>query len=227
MSEEPLVSGVSGNEEDSRNRTADEEPKLVDVDSRDVDNSTVGFFDLGEIGEKLGAMGAQLEMFHARSEQYESIIRRMQSKIEDLQSDQVRTLLKPVINRLAVLYTEAVSAAQRAADRGDLKSQKDFGYFADEVEEGLGMLDIESLDTQVDDEFDAARHAARGTAVTGDQSLDRKVASVVRQGFTYVGAERVFLPALVKVYRFDPNSAVPQDMQPPNNEPFAESEGVN
>lgn len=223
MREDPLISDfpINGNADPG------EDLEVEDRSSLDDGRSIGEPLDLVGIETRLGAMGSQLEMFHARSEQYESIIRRMQSKIEDLQSDQVRTLLKPVINRLAVLYTEAVSAAQRAADRGDLKSQKDFGYFADEVEEGLGMLDIESLDTKVDDEFDAARHAARGATVTGDQSLDRKVAGVVRQGFTYVGAERVFLPALVKVYRFDPDAVVPHDVQATIDETFAESEGEN
>lgn len=158
------------------------------------------------IGKQLAGLSAQIEVFHTRSEQYESIIRRMQSRIEELQSDQVRTLLKPVINRLAALYTEASHAAIRAAERGDAKSQKDFGYFADEIEEGLSMLDIESLNTQVGDGFDGSRHAARGAVATDNATLDRKVANVIRQGFTYVGAERVLLPTIVKVYRFDPAS---------------------
>lgn len=188
-----------------------DDPRPVSDDAADAGQRTGDAADLGEIGKQLAGLSAQTEVFHARSEQYESIIRRMQSRIEELQNDQVRTLLKPVINRLATLYTEAHSAAERAAERGDVKSQKDFGYFADEIEEGLGMLDIESVDTKVGDDFDAGRHAARGAVPTGSAGLDRKVASVARQGFTYVGADRVFLPAIVKVYRFDSTLNVAED----------------
>ena len=138
--------------------------------------------ELMAIGERLDSIDGSVRGFHVRAEQYETIIRKMQSKIEDLQSDQVRTLLKPVISRLANLYTEAMTAAERAAGRGDTQAQKDFGYFADEIEEGLELLDIESLGTRVGDDFNAKIQAASGTVTTDDPNLDRKVAQVIRQG---------------------------------------------
>lgn len=173
--------------------------------------------DLSGVENRLEDLHNAVQGFHDRAEQYEVIIRKMQSKIEDLQSDQVRTLLKPVINRLANLYTEATSAAQRAADRGDAKAQKDFGYFADEIEEGLELLDIESLDTKVGDAFDAAVQAARGTVDTEDPALDRTVAALVRQGFSYAGAERPLLPSVVKVFKYT-GAASPAATEPTSSE---------
>lgn len=162
-----------------------------------------------ELAAELADMASALERFHARAEQYESIIRRMQSRIEELQADQVRELLKPLILKLASLHTAAIDAERRASTREDDASRRDFDYFVSEIEETLSLLDIESIGVSVLDEFDAARHAARRRVDTDDASLDRRIAKVIRQGFTYVGAERVFIPAQVTVYRHTSDSAEP------------------
>ncbi len=158
-------------------------------------------------GELL-AMVSAIERFHGRAEEYESIIRRMQSRIEELQADQVRELLKPVIVKLASLHSEMTDAKDRAQDRGDDVARKDYDFFATEIEDALSLLDIESIGAAPMDEFVASRHAARRRVDTDDPALDRRIAKVMRQGFTYVGAERVFLPAMVNVYR---HVSPPQD----------------
>lgn len=157
-----------------------------------------------DLTEQLRPMAAALERFHTRAEQYESIIRRMQTRIEELQSDQVRELLKPIILKLADLHTEASAAEERASASEDDSARKDFDFFVTEIEDTLGLLDIESIGTRVLDEFDPARHAARRRIDSDDPTLDKRIAKVVRQGFTYVGAERVFVPATVFVYRYQP-----------------------
>lgn len=182
--------------------------------------------------EELAAMARALERFHGRAEQYESIIRRMQNRIEELQSDQIRELLKPVIIKLASLHTEATEASNRATEREEDLAQKDFDYYIREIEEALSLLNIESIDASPLDEFVAAKHAARRRIATEDPSLDRKVAKVLRQGFTFVGAERVFLPAMVNVYRYAPpelvESGLPVDESVANPLPTqAREEGNN
>jgi molecular chaperone GrpE (heat shock protein) len=162
-------------------------------------------------------MASALERFHGRAEQYEAVIRRMQSRIEELQADQVRELLKPVIVKLAALHTEATEAEVRASTRGDDSVRKDFDYFVSEIEDALGLLDIESINVSELDEFDASRHAAHRRIDTDDPSLDRRVAKVFRQGFTYVGAERVLVPAKVTVYRHNP--AAPSDLDALSSNP--------
>ncbi|WP_204354857.1 nucleotide exchange factor GrpE [Mycolicibacterium llatzerense] len=155
--------------------------------------------------DELAAMTSALERFHARAEQYESIIRRMQTRIEELQADQVRELLKPVILKLASLHTEATTAQERASTFEDDSVRKDFDFFVSEIEEALGLLDIESIGVSMADEFDAGKHAARRRIDTDDPALDRRIAKVLRQGFAFVGAERVLLPAMVNVYRYAPS----------------------
>lgn len=154
------------------------------------------------VSSALARIVEAVDGFHTRAERYESIIRQMQSRIEDLQGDQVRQLLAPLIQRFAALHTEAGEARDRAQERNDQAAFKDFGFFVSEIEEGLAMLDVESIDVAVGDAFEPAKHAARRSVPTSDPALDKTVAKVLRQGFTYVGAPRVFMPAQVTVHRY-------------------------
>jgi molecular chaperone GrpE (heat shock protein) len=191
--------------------TTDSSPPIIDREPP-TSSTDRGFTDAAAGGaavtsDELAAMANALERFHGRAEQYEAIIRGMQSRIEELQADQVRELLKPVIVRLAALHTEATDAELRASTREDDSARKDFDFFASEIEESLGLLDIESINVSALDEFDPAKHAARRRIATDDPTLDKRIAKVSRQGFSYVGAARVFIPAEVNVYRFEPSTA--------------------
>lgn len=189
------VDSNDGESDPNANRSVDERPLESEIGTDSSPTEAIP-------PEELAAMAAALERFHGRAEEYESIIRRMQTRIEELQANQVRELLKPVIIKLASLHTEAVAAEGRAAARDDDSARKDFDFFVVDIEESLGLLDVESIGVSVGDEFDASKHAARRRIDTDDPSLDRRIAKVVRQGFTFVGAERVFLPAMVNVHRY-------------------------
>lgn len=149
----------------------------------------------------LQRLEAQVHAFHIRTENYEQIVRNMQSRIEQLQGDQVQALLKPVIQRLAGLHAQADEAASRAGELGE-SAEKDFRFFAVAIEEALGLVDIESVKAAPDVEFNSRKHHAVRTVPTGDIDRDQRVQRVLRQGFTYVDAPRVFLPAQVSVYRY-------------------------
>lgn len=147
-------------------------------------------------------LAEQVRGFHARADNYEQIIRQMQNRIERLQGDQVQALLKPVIRRFAGLHSQAAEAAERARERGE-KSEKDFDFFMDSIEEALGLIDVESVEAEPFTEFDPAKHHAARVVTTDDPEKDRRVHRVLRQGFTYVDADRVFLPAQVSVYKHE------------------------
>lgn len=169
----------------------------------------------------LAGVEVQLKGFHARTENYEQIVRQMQSRIEQLQRDQVQALLKPVIQRLAVLHAQAAESSERARERGEL-AEKDFSFFAVAIEEALGLVDIESVGAASGVEFDSREHHASRIVRTDDLDLDQRVQRVLRQGFAYAGASRVFLPAQVSVYRYEPPEQVAADQaseKKPTNEP--------
>lgn len=175
---------------------------------------------LSELTTALKSLEVQTLAFHTRAENYEQIIRQMQSRIEQLQGDQVQALLKPVIQRFAGLHAQAIESSEQARDRLEA-AEKDFSFFAVAIEEALGLVDIESVGASPSVEFDPRKHHASRIVATGDPELDKRIQRVLRQGFTYAGAPRVFLPAQVSVYRYEPVQ-VPADVQDPDNDPANE-----
>lgn len=176
------------------------------------------------VAAALQGLEAQIQGFHARAENYEQIVRQMQNRIEQLQGDQVQALLKPVIQRFAGLHAQAVEASEKARGRGEL-AEKDFGFFTVAIEEALGLVDIESVGAAPGVEFDSRKHHASRIVPTADPTLDQRVQRVLRQGFTYVGAPRVFLPAQVSVYRFEPAQPLADEEAPENNPTSEPGEG--
>lgn len=158
----------------------------------------------GEVVTALAGLEEQVRRFHARGESQDRIIRQMQSRIEQLQGDQVRALLTPLLRRLAGVHAQAAEAAERARERRE-KSEKDFDFFIDAIEESLGLIDVESVRAEPFADFDPAKHHASRIVTTDDVAMDMRIQRVMRQGFTYVDADRVFLPAQVSVYRYRSN----------------------
>lgn len=191
-------------------------PEAEEVGSTDSDNMSQD-----AVAAALQGLETQIQGFHARAENYEQIVRQMQNRIEQLQGDQVQALLKPVIQRFAGLHAQAVEASEKARDRGEL-AEKDFGFFTVAIEEALGLVDIESVGAAPDVEFDSRKHHASRIVPTSDPNLDQRVQRVLRQGFTYVGAPRVFLPAQVSVYRFEPAQPPAANEEAPENNPTSE-----
>lgn len=154
-----------------------------------------------ELTVAVGVLEDQVRRFHVRAENYEQIIRQMQGRIERLQGDQIQALLKPVIRRFAGLHSQAAEAAERARERGE-RAEKDLDFFMDAIEEALGLIDVESVAAEPSAEFDPGKHHAARVVTTDDTEMDGRIQRVLRQGFTHVEAERVFLPAQVSVYRY-------------------------
>ena len=145
----------------------------------------------------------ELEYFHARSEAQEALVRRMQSQIDKLRADQIRSLLKPLLISLADLHTEAVKTSSRdiaAIETTD--PAKEFMLFADSVEEAIAQLGFDSIKAVPGAAFDAEYHTAVRMRSTDDPILDRSIANVRRQGFAAPEDKRPILYARVDVYRY-------------------------
>lgn len=157
----------------------------------------------------------------------QDLISRMQSRIEILQSDQVRALLAPAVTELANLHAEFAESSGRDYERlGIDRVRREFTILSDHVETAIDLLGAVSLDVQVGDLFDPRVHQAVKNVPTGDAALDRKVAAVLRQGFTFDPAGKPVLYARVRVYSYDsllePASLTPK----PTTEPIAPSTPV-
>lgn len=220
--EEPLVSESAASGEVSSG-TANQEDQPSPDDSGRSEAADAGP-SVHEVVAALAGVEAQIQGFHARAENYEQIVRQMQSRIEQLQGDQVQALLKPVIQRFASLHAQATESSDKARERGEA-AEKDFSFFAVAIQEALGLVDIESVEAAPSVEFDPKKHHASRIVRTDDPALDRRVQRVLRQGFTYVGAPRVFLPAQVSVFRYEPPQTGADDQTPDNSLTNAPDEG--
>ncbi|MCZ2826074.1 MULTISPECIES: nucleotide exchange factor GrpE [unclassified Modestobacter] len=175
----------------------------------------------------------QVQRFHDRSRAQEDVIERMQTRIENLQADQVRALLGPVATELATLHGELSEIASRDPDTLTVERvTKEIALLVQRVESGLELLGMEPVGAAPGVTFDRRWHSATGRVPTDDPDRDQTIASVVRQGFGAEGAARATVMARVAVYQYDPQLAAPQDSRPdpaadgpapPVESPFAES----
>jgi len=140
----------------------------------------------------------------------------MQVRIEELQADQVRRLLGPVVGELAGLHADLAEAARLDYERlGLARVPREFSFLADRIERALELLDVVSVDAQPGQTFDSRLHAAGRRVLTGDRSLDGSIAAVQRQGFRFAHEAKTSLYARVTVYGYDASLDVNQAVGEP------------
>lgn len=153
----------------------------------------------------------EVERLHERSSADKDVIQRMQARIEELQRDQVRALLGPVVSELANLHGTCADAATRDYVRlGPERVRKEFMLLGEHVETALDLLGAVSVDAQPGESFDSRLHTAVRQVPTDDQDLDARIESVVRQGFFLGSTTKPALYARVTVHRYDPSLAAPE-----------------
>jgi molecular chaperone GrpE (heat shock protein) len=152
---------------------------------------------------------ASLTAFHHRASEYEATNRMLHARIEELQQDQVRLLLKPVFERLASLNAQATEVARSNRD-ADAGSADEFEFFATSINELLALYDIDSIAAAVGQPFDSKVHHAGRIKSTDDPARDGMVQRIHRQGYRLAGSDRVLLPARVSVYRYTGDEVAPQ-----------------
>lgn len=170
----------------------------------------VGAESASDLRDEMAALGARFDglvaEFSQRAQGYESIIRSLQSEIEDLRKDQIRTLLKPVFERLAALHAQADSAAASCADDS---AAADLRFFGESIIDLLEQLDVVSLEARAGDPMTPRVHHAVRTVPTEQAEQDGTIQRVHRQGFAFAGNDRPLLPARVSVFRYRPQTPDP------------------
>lgn len=179
------------------------------------------------IKDSVRELKATVAKHHERSVAQEDLMQRMQDRIDELQRDQVRTLLGPVYEQLVSLHADLTEVADRdrVANAPDLLD-KELRYLVTRVDSALQLLGLESVGAAPGVEFDSRLHAATRRVPTGTASRDRTIEHVSRQGFTFPGAKKVSMHARVTVYEYDP--ALDRDPAPDVDPTvFAEAPHVN
>ena len=148
----------------------------------------------------------EVRRFHEHAEKLEEINKKMHARIAELESDLLRSSLRPVIKLLAELHGEAQRNIRRAHDIHEPTTAKaiarDFEDFADRIEESLDGLGIGSLEVAVGDPFDRRIHQPTKAVDTGREADHRLVKEVFHQGFRDVSSEKPIVYAKVSVWNF-------------------------
>ena len=160
---------------------------------------------LANVVEAMQTLTAGVESLSERGQRDQDLIRQMQSRIEVLQTGQVRALLVPVISELAKLHATAVEAGGHDYERiGAQRATQELSLLADQILDVIDLVGARSVQAEAGADFDSKLHSAVRAIPTGTQALNRTIAEVQRQGFQFDGDARPVLYARVKVYAFDP-----------------------
>jgi molecular chaperone GrpE (heat shock protein) len=157
------------------------------------------------VAEAIAGLRADASTFQERSAAQESLIARMQQRIEDLQGDQVRALLSPVYQELASLHADLAEAAGK--DYSVIPPERlarELSFLVSRVDTALQFLGLESVGAAAGVQFDSRLHSAVRRVPTGRESLDGMIEDVQRQGFIFPGAAKASMYARVTVYTYDP-----------------------
>lgn len=157
------------------------------------------------VAEAIAGLRADFSTFQERSAAQESLIARMQQRIEDLQGDQVRALLSPVYQELASLHADLAEAAGK--DYSVIPPERlarELSFLVSRVDTALQLLGLESVGAAAGVQFDSRLHSAVRRVPTGRESLDGMIEDVQRQGFIFPGAAKASMYARVTVYTYDP-----------------------
>jgi molecular chaperone GrpE (heat shock protein) len=168
----------------------------------------------------IAGLRTDFSTFQQRSAAQESLIARMQQRIEELQGDQVRALLSPVYQELASLHADLTEAAGK--DYSVLPPERlprELSFLVSRVDTALQLLGLESVGAAAGVQFDSRLHSAVRRVPTGRKSLDGVIEDVQRQGFIFPGAAKASMYARVTVYAHDPTIDVgPMDELAPTAE---------
>lgn len=168
-----------------------------------------------QLADVLEQVRMEASMFRERARAQEDLIQRMQSRIEDLQGDQVRSLLGPVVTELAGLHANLAEAASLDYERlGVGRVAREFSFLADRLEGSLELLDVVSIGARPGDPFDSRLHMAARRVPTVDRALDGTIAAVQRQGFRFAREAKTTLYARVTVYSYDASLEVEGAAEP-------------
>ncbi|WP_417288355.1 hypothetical protein [Corynebacterium variabile] len=191
-------------------RSAEEERDAVDVDAT-PDPDQVLLDRLEEVLEDhrnrmalLLADRAELE--HAVAEQA-ATIDTLRGRVEELTGDQVRALLLPPGSRLVDVLASLRDTARR--DFSDLPKETVLRQHANELEhadagvsDAVRALGLVPVLCEVGEKFSSRFHQATGTTDTSTADLDKRIARVIRPGFTFPGSPRPSIAPQVVVYKY-------------------------
>lgn len=143
-----------------------------------------------------------------RSIEDRSTLESMSDTIQQLRQDQVSTLLLPGIQRIVIALHAIADALSKDESEYTLEDfrrifRQELEYIDSLLRDSLENFGFEEVTSSIGTQFQPRQHQAKQKIRTSDESLDKKIAKVMRSGFTFAGSERAIIPAQVSVYQYD------------------------
>lgn len=177
--------------------------------------------DINKLEDRIGAMESQLKQIfndmkksqqnqNAVSAQTKLLIDRV-SEINDrlheenqkLKNDMYGEMIKPILLEFCGINTELSRDINRNRSKGNIEEAGRLQEFRDTiVRTALEHVGVEVYEPEVGKDFDAKLHRVVKSLPTEDDSLHRKIESIVNQGYLWSknGQMQVLVPCRVNVY---------------------------
>jgi molecular chaperone GrpE (heat shock protein) len=157
-----------------------------------------------EQGEPADAeLPAALERLDSRLEEAQRLLARQSDLVDrlhaenlELRAGELRSAQLPLVRDLLRLHDDLGRMREAAGESGE-----DLRLVHESLVDTLARNGVEAIAPRAGEPFDPRLHSAAGTEPTADESLDRSVATVTRQGFRWESGD-VIRVSEVRAYRF-------------------------
>lgn len=161
-----------------------------------------------EMRARLAGLHEQTRAYHARAEARERVIDQLHAEVERLRVGEQSVLLRPVVADLQHLRGDLLRQAETLPqDVTREQAARLLESFALTVELALERCGSEPVRPSVGEPFSPREHRAVGVIDAQRPDQDGTVGAVVAEGYRDTAADRVVVPAKVKVLRWNQPAA--------------------
>lgn len=165
---------------------------------------------LGEVVATLAVLRDDFRRLTDVNAQQAALIDRLHADNQAMRRAETERQRDPLVRELIGLADTSLRTARDWRNRDAAAAEPVVDALrgvADDIRLILEHQGFEAYEPAPGDAFDRRHHRSKGSATTADQSLDDRVAEVLRPG--YRTGERTMRPAEVLVWRFDEAAAAP------------------
>jgi molecular chaperone GrpE (heat shock protein) len=155
----------------------------------------------GESGD--AELPATLERLDSRLEESQRLLARQSDLVDrlhaenlELRAGELRSAQLPLVRDLLRLHDDVGRMREAAGESGE-----DLRLVQESLVDTLARNGVEAIAPEIGEPFDSRLHSAAGIEPTEDESLDRTVAAVTRQGFRWESGD-VIRVSEIRAFRY-------------------------
>jgi molecular chaperone GrpE (heat shock protein) len=149
-----------------------------------------------ELLATLGRLDSRLEESQRLLARQSDLVDRLHAENLELRAGELRSAQLPLVRDLLRLHDDVGRMREAAGE-----SAEDLRLVQDSLVDTFARNGVEAIAPETGEPFDPQLHSAAGVEPTEDESLDRTVATVTRQGFRWESGD-VIRVSEVRAYRY-------------------------